>query len=130
MAGRGGRIGPDLTTTTRTLTRERLVDSILRPSKEIAPMFVPWTIVTEDGRALAGMLVSQAVNGELTYANDKGELFRLKPSEIESRHPSAKSIMPDGLSNTLTVQEFRDLLAFLLGSQGTSVSSKATSTSK
>lgn len=127
MAGRGGKIGPDLTTTPRTLTRERLVDSILRPSKEIAPMFVSWTIETESGRALSGMLVSQAVNGELTYANDKGELFRLKPAEIESRRPSAKSIMPDGLSNSLTLQEFRDLLAFLLASPDQAAAPKATS---
>jgi putative heme-binding domain-containing protein len=119
-----------LTTTTRTLTRERLVDSILRPSKEIAPMFVPWQIETEDGRVLAGMLVSQAVNGELTYADEKGELFRLKPSEIEARRPSAKSIMPDGLSNSLTLQEFRDLLAFLLGPQTATTSSKAAAAGK
>ena len=78
-------------------------------------MFVPWNIETTDGRVLAGMLVSQAVNGELTFANEKGELFRLKPDEIETRRPSPKSIMPDGLADMLTVQEFRDLVAFLLG---------------
>ena len=38
--GRGGRIGPDLSTIGRSLSREKLIDSILEPSKEIAPS--PW----------------------------------------------------------------------------------------
>src|SRR5207247_937332 len=38
--GRGGKIGPELSTIGRALSRERLIESILTPSKEIAPMYV------------------------------------------------------------------------------------------
>src|SRR5439155_26203952 len=38
--GRGGRVGPDLSRTAGTMTRERLIQSILEPSREIAPQFV------------------------------------------------------------------------------------------
>jgi hypothetical protein len=34
-------------------------------------------------------------------------------SRIVSNQPSTVSLMPEGLENALTVQDFRDLLAFL-----------------
>lgn len=113
MNGRGGRIGPDLSTAGRALDRSRLVESILRPSKEIAPQFVPWLIVTTDGRSITGLLVAEGISGEQAYVTEKGEQISLKPEQIEQRRQSQKSIMPDGLQELLTLQEFRDLLAFL-----------------
>jgi putative membrane-bound dehydrogenase-like protein len=113
MDGRGGRIGPDLTVTPPALSRERLIESILLPSKEIAPLFVPWAIETTDGRALVGLLAFEGLMGEQTYVDPQGRPFTLKPLEIAARVPHAKSLMPDGLEKTLTVQEFRDLLAYL-----------------
>jgi hypothetical protein len=59
------------------------------------------------------MLVHEEATGEQTYADQKGERFQLKPHEIETRKAQGTSIMPDGLPQLLTVQEFRDLLAFL-----------------
>jgi putative heme-binding domain-containing protein len=111
--GRGGRIGPELSTTAPQLDGRKLIEAILEPSKEIAPRYVPWTIVTTEGMVLSGMLVSEAVNGEQTYADAEGRLFVLRPEQIDRREPHRKSIMPDKLVERLTVQEFRDLLAFL-----------------
>ena len=37
----------------------------------------------------------------------------VKLDEIAERKPQATSIMPDNLAQTMTVQEFRDVLAFL-----------------
>ncbi len=117
IAGRGARVGPELTATAGTLSRERLIESIVRPSKEIAPQFSAWTIHTTAGKTLVGMLVKEEATGEQTYSDQKGDLFRFKPGEIESRQAQAVSIMPDGLPQLLTVQEFRDLLAFLQSPQ-------------
>jgi hypothetical protein len=36
-----------------------------------------------------------------------------KPGEIETRKPLATSIMPEGLPSLLSIDEFRDLLAYL-----------------
>jgi len=117
IGGRGARVGPELTVTAGTLSRERLIESIVRPSKEIAPHFSSWTIATNTGKTMVGMLVKEEATGEQTYADQKGELFRFKPGEIESRQAQAASIMPDGLPQLLTVQEFRDLLAFMQSQQ-------------
>ena len=39
--GRGGKIGPDLSTIARSSDRTKLAESILRPAKEIAPRSLP-----------------------------------------------------------------------------------------
>jgi putative heme-binding domain-containing protein len=113
IGGRGASVGPELTATTGALSRERLIESIVRPSKEIAPQFATWLVATTAGKSLVGMVVKELATGEQTYADSKGDLVELKPSEIESRRAQSTSIMPDGLVQQLTVQEFRDLLAFL-----------------
>ncbi|HEX4000755.1 MAG TPA: PVC-type heme-binding CxxCH protein [Pirellulales bacterium] len=112
--GRGGHVGPDLSTDARLLGRRKLVESIVDPSKEIAPRFIPWRLVTKDGRSLTGLLVTEGPGDLETYSDSAGKLFVLDPAKIAERHPLTTSIMPEGLANLLTRQEFRDLLAFLL----------------
>ena len=48
----------------------------------------------------------------LMTADGKGVL--IPANEMVSKQPSAVSLMPEGLEKALTVQDFRDLLAFLL----------------
>jgi putative membrane-bound dehydrogenase-like protein len=113
IAGRGQRIGPELTATASALAERRLVESIVEPGKEIAPQFVSWQVVTESGQSLLGMLVHEQATGEQTYADPEGRLFEFKAGEIAERRPSATSVMPTGLAERMTLDEFRDLLAFL-----------------
>ncbi len=111
--GRGGRIGPELSATGRTLHRKRLIDSILRPSKEVAPAFVPWLIAKVDGTTVTGLLIGETIDGKQTYADSTGKVFSINPSEVAERRPQPISIMPDDLPRQMTAQEFRDLLAYL-----------------
>jgi putative membrane-bound dehydrogenase-like protein len=111
--GRGGSAGPELSTTAATLDRQRLLQSILVPSQEIAPQFVPWLIAKNDGTVLSGLLLEETNDGEQIYADTKGANFRVKTADIAERRPQAISIMPDGLAHAMTVQEFRDLVAYL-----------------
>ena len=113
--GRGYQIGPDLTNIGRTMTRERLVQSIVDPSREIAPMFTNWSILTKDGEALTGMHVGDEVDGRIKFADQNGRVFHVHPNDIDRRQPSAQSLMPESLADNLTPQELRDLLAFLMG---------------
>ncbi|MFO0945564.1 MAG: PVC-type heme-binding CxxCH protein [Planctomycetota bacterium] len=111
--GRGGNVGPDLSTLATGMDRRRLVESILKPSLEVAPRFVPWKIVLRDGSIRDGLLVSEDAEGRQTYINSKGETFVLKREEVQERAPAKLSIMPDNLPSMMTIQEFRDLIAFL-----------------
>ncbi|WP_425615480.1 PVC-type heme-binding CxxCH protein [Anatilimnocola sp. NA78] len=112
--GRGGRVGPDLSTVAKSMTRERLLQSLVDPSREIAPQFTPWVIQANDGTVKTGVYVGEEVDGHVRYADAKGEIFKLHPRDVEDRKSSDKSIMPEGLAAQLTPQELRDLLAFLL----------------
>jgi putative membrane-bound dehydrogenase-like protein len=112
--GRGGLIGPDLSGIGRALDREKLIDSILLPSKEIAPQYVTWAITTRDGKLHTGVLVDEGWDSNLTLADSQGKLETIHRTMVEDRQALPKSIMPDNLTSLMTRQEFRDLLAFLV----------------
>jgi putative membrane-bound dehydrogenase-like protein len=111
--GRGAAIGPDLSTIGRSLSRDKLIESILAPSKEIAPQFVSWIIVTKDGKSRTGMIVEEKFDSTIVIANAEGRLETINRLDIEDRQAAKTSIMPDNLPALMTRQEFRDLLAYL-----------------
>ncbi|HEY1064664.1 MAG TPA: hypothetical protein VGE52_01080, partial [Pirellulales bacterium] len=71
-----------------------------------------WAIETADGRSLNGMLVHTQLD-ETTYIDARGERFNVKTPDVIEATPVPVSIMPTGLPDQLTDQEFRDLLAYL-----------------
>lgn len=111
--GRGGKIGPDLSVVARSLNREKLAESILRPSKEIAPQFTAWTFVTRQGRTFVGLVIAEDRNGSLRVGTPEGDVREIKSEDLEERHPQSTSIMPERLVDSMTNSEFRDLIAFL-----------------
>ncbi|QDT90520.1 PVC-type heme-binding CxxCH protein [Gimesia algae] len=113
--GRGQQIGPGLIRTNGriALNRERLVEAIINPSKDIDPGFLPLTIVTIDGKTASG-IYHKHNNKERSIYDSKGNVISFKISDIEEMIPSKTSIMPNGLADQMTIQEFRDLIAYLL----------------
>ena len=111
--GRGGRIGPDLSIIARSSSRTKLAESIVRPSKEIAPQFTNWNLVTRDGRVVVGLIVAEDREGHVRVGTPEGTVVDLAASNIEERHPLNKSVMPENLIDSFTPDEFRDLIAFL-----------------
>ena len=110
--GRGGKIGPDLTNVVRTLNRPQIIESILEPSREIAPQYISWTLSMRDGKVHTGMIV-QENEGRLTLGTNEGKTVELKTADVEERVLQKVSVMPEKLFDRMTLQEFRDLLAFL-----------------
>ncbi len=111
--GRGGVVGPDLSTIGRSLSRDKLIESILTPSKEIAPQYVTWLIATRDGKVRSGVIVEEGPDSTVTVADARGKLEVINRIEIEERHSLPTSIMPDKLHELMTRREFLDLIAFL-----------------
>ena len=112
--GRGSRAGPDLTNLAAGNDRRRLVESIVLPSKEIAPQFVAYTVARADGTIFNGILLEQSPEGELIFADAQGGRIAVKAADIAERKPQTVSIMPEDLPRTMTTQEMRDLVAFLV----------------
>jgi putative membrane-bound dehydrogenase-like protein len=112
--GRGGNVGPDLTRIGSNTSRERIIASILQPSREIAPDYQPWSLVTSDGKSYTALRLPKAGDdGKENYIDSDGRVFTLASGEIEERHAADKSIMPDNLQSTLTIEDLRDLVTFL-----------------
>lgn len=114
-SGRGGQVGPDLTNIAGAMSRERILESLVAPNREIAPQYTSWIVSLNDGRTFIGLLQSEELNGDQNYLDANGRRYRVKPEEIDSRKPSQNSLMPEGLRGQMTKEELRDLLAFLSG---------------
>ncbi|MGH7129544.1 MAG: HEAT repeat domain-containing protein, partial [Planctomycetaceae bacterium] len=73
--GRGSSVGPDLTLIGRQSNRRRIVESILQPSREIAPHFVPWIVVTADGRSRTGLPLGSEDGRTERFLQPDGTIF-------------------------------------------------------
>lgn len=111
VQGRGASIGPDLSVTGQ-MGRVRLLESIVDPSREMAPRYTPWLIETVDGSVRSGLLETE--RGELQfYVDSTGSVFQVDFDDVVTRIAAPHSIMPDDLLSTLTRDEIADLLAYL-----------------
>ncbi len=111
--GRGGRAGPDLSTLAAGSSGRRVVESIVDPSKEIAPQFVTYNVARTDGTVFTGVLLEQSPEGDFVFVDPQGKMIPVKAGDVAERRPLKVSIMPEDLARSMTLQEFRDLLAFL-----------------
>ncbi len=113
--GRGATVGPDLTSIrTMATDRKRLLESILHPSREIGPMYTTWKVLTKDDRVIVGLkLNGGGVGQSARYLLADSTTVDVPMQDIEEQEPSENSIMPGGLVQKLTMDEVRDLLAFL-----------------
>ena len=111
--GRGTRVGPDLTRIGHGISRERLLESILQPNKEVSPYMRPWVIRTKDGKTHTGIAMRRGGNSE-AYLGIDGKEFHINKLTIVTKQELHTSMMPPGLAHTLTLPELRDLLAYLI----------------
>ncbi|MGD9721035.1 MAG: c-type cytochrome [Pirellulales bacterium] len=109
---RGDTVGPDLTNVSKRFQKKEILESILFPSQVIPDQFATQTIVTKDGKTYSGM-VAPGADGSLTVLQASGEKVVLKQDDIEESARTKISAMPEGLVNTLTLEEIADLFAYL-----------------
>ncbi|MFO1019078.1 MAG: PVC-type heme-binding CxxCH protein [Planctomycetales bacterium] len=110
--GRGGKIGPDLSTIGKASDRNKLIESMLEPSKNVSPQFVTWSFVLKSGQVQHGLIVQENV-GKLQIGTSEGKTVTVESVDVEERVPQKTSVMPEKLQDLMTVQEFRDVLAYL-----------------
>lgn len=111
----GGEIGPDLTGYQRDQLNT-LLRNIVAPSLEIREGYRTVKLKTEDGRILTGFVENQT-DEQLTLRTIDGLSHTIDISEIENQSPQLQSLMPDGILDKLTDQEFIDLMSYLRSSQ-------------
>jgi putative heme-binding domain-containing protein len=115
LFGRGGFIGPDLTSYKRDDIANVLLH-IVNPSAEIREGFETYLVLTDDGRALTGFLLDQD-NQIVVLRSADGQDSTIPRSRIDEMKAIPQSLMPEGLLDTLNEQQVRDLFAYFRSSQ-------------
>jgi putative heme-binding domain-containing protein len=112
----GGANGPDLTSAAGRFSVRDLLESIIEPSKVISDQYAAVVITTTTGKLVTGRIVNLA--GDMVSINtdmlDPNAITTVNRTQIESQVVSKVSMMPDGLVDTCTEDEVKDLVAFLL----------------
>jgi putative heme-binding domain-containing protein len=108
----GGHIGPDLTKIGAIRSFHDILESILLPSSTFAQGYEPYLVVTTDGAELSGILARQSPDA-LTLRDASGADVQLHRSAVRGLRRLTVSLMPEGLTDGLSQEERRDLMAFL-----------------
>jgi putative membrane-bound dehydrogenase-like protein len=112
IQGFGGTLGPDLSTIGKKYERKTLLETIVDPSKAIAPEFIPYLLETKAGQVYAGFLVERTAD-HVVLKDVKSKSIRVAADEIEALVQLQKSLMPELVLSEVTAQDAADLLAFL-----------------
>jgi len=123
VAGKGGRMGPDLTGVGGSRTREAIIDSIRNPSrrlawglteatKEFPQEYESVTVVTADGKQIKGVTLNE--DSFSVQIMDSGEhIHLLEKNKLKSFQKSRESAMPKYDTDVLSDKEVEDIVAFL-----------------
>jgi putative heme-binding domain-containing protein len=108
----GAKVGPDLTKVGAIRSGRDILESILLPSASFAQGYESYRVRTADGEELSGIIARQTADTVL-LRGASGADVQLWRNQIQEMSRAATSIMPEGLEQGMTPEEFRDLLAFL-----------------
>jgi putative membrane-bound dehydrogenase-like protein len=112
LEGLGGNVGPDLTRVWETQTIEKLVESMLDPSKEIKEGYQAFRATTTGGVVHVGLKVADTPQS-ITIRDANGKDTTIARKDLDDLKPSPVSLMPDNVVSQLGYDQFIDLLAFL-----------------
>jgi putative membrane-bound dehydrogenase-like protein len=113
LEGEGHSVGPDLETV-RHQAPEQILTSILDPNREVSPNYLEYLVATRDGRTTSGVIVAETVTG-VTLRRAGGAEETVLRRDIEEMAGTNRSLMPEGLEQSISVQEMADLVSYLLG---------------
>jgi cytochrome c oxidase cbb3-type subunit 3 len=124
IQGKGGRIGPDLSTTGSARSTEYLVESVRQPSKRLAQgiseamkefsqEYETVTVVTADGTKFMGVVLNED-HFTLQMMDTRENLHLFEKDKLRSFEKSRESLMPAYDEKTLSDKDLQDVVAYLL----------------
>ena len=113
VEGRGGDVGPKLDGIAATRDARYLLEAVVHPGARVADGYATTVIITDDGRAISGILVAETPD-RLTLKLPDGTRQEVPTAAVEER-ASGPSSMPADLATKLSRRELRDLMAWLQG---------------
>jgi putative heme-binding domain-containing protein len=110
--GSASKAGPDLFAAGDKFGRRDLVDALLMPSAVISPGYGTVIVETKAGDEFQGIL-KQATDAGVQLMDADGKLVAIATADIKGQRGSSLSLMPEGLHEALSRQEFTDLIEYL-----------------
>ena len=126
--GKGGRLGPDLSTVAASRSTDYLVESVRKPSrrlaqgifevmKEFPQEYESVLVVTADGTKLSGVVLNQD-HFTLQMLDTTERLHLFEKDKLGSFETRRESAMPAYDDKTLSDKDLQDLLAYLFEVRG------------
>jgi cytochrome c oxidase cbb3-type subunit III len=124
IRGKGGRLGPDLTTMGSARSTDYLVESVRNPSrrlaqgiseamKEFSQEYLTVTVVDASGQKYKGTVLNED-NFTLQMIDTRDQLRLFQKNELKSLEESRESLMPPYDQKMLPDKDLQDIMAFLL----------------
>ena len=95
---------------------EALIESILDPNRAVDERFRSYSALTLDGLAHTGILTGET-STSITLTEQQGKQHTLLRGDIDVLENTGKSLMPEGLFQTLNDTQVRDLVGYLMGKE-------------
>ncbi|MHB8503203.1 MAG: c-type cytochrome [Candidatus Acidiferrales bacterium] len=124
IEGKGGRLGPDLTTAGSARSIDYLIDSVRNPSrrlaqgiseamKEFSEEYETVKVETADGQKFTGVVLNED-NFTLQMMDQREQLHLFEKDKLRSLEKSRESLMPVYDQKMLSDKDLQDVVAFLL----------------
>ncbi|MFC4872831.1 DUF7133 domain-containing protein [Negadavirga shengliensis] len=94
------------------MTREQIAEAILKPDASISQGFATVMINTRDDKSYVGFITEESAQ-KVVIRNIVGQAFTLDATNIKDRKELETSMMPEGLANSLSYEEFASLITYL-----------------
>lgn len=99
------------------MTRKQIAESILKPNASISQGFATVMITTKDGKSFMGFVTAESAE-RIVLRDITGTATTIKTQDIKSRKEQENSMMPPGLANALSFEEFAALITYLSQQKG------------
>jgi len=110
IGGAGGQVGPALDNIATILSPKEILESLIEPSKRLAPGYGTVTLTLKDGQVVTGVLEEEN-KLELILRTSDAEPMEIAKSRIKKRQ-NAISSMP-AVGRLISKRELRDLMTYL-----------------
>ncbi|MCE9531975.1 MAG: HEAT repeat domain-containing protein [Planctomycetes bacterium] len=111
IGGSGGQVGPDLVSIGASAPVDYLIESLLVPAKAVKEGYHALRIETADGKVHSGIKIRETKT-EMVLRTVEDREITITVKDIEDKRET-RSLMPDGLVDTLTRAELVDMVKFM-----------------
>ncbi len=99
------------------MNRQQIAESILKPNASISQGFATVLITTKDEKNIMGFITGES-GDKLTLRDITGASYTVHTKDVASRKEMETSMMPPGLADALSFEEFASLITYLSQQKG------------